>query len=62
MELFSDNKTVQIATDKRLAAIEYQIEQLRQTITDQADELEKLKAFVGYTESKQDPRKIRRAK
>ena len=66
MELFSDNKTVQIATDKRLTDIEYQIAQLRQTMTDQAtiqtnqaDELEKLKAFVGYTESKQDTRKIR---
>jgi hypothetical protein len=69
MELFSDTKTVQIATDKRLAEIEYQIAQLKQTMTDQAevqanqaDELEKLKAFVGYTESKQDTRKLRSIK
>jgi len=73
MELFSDNKTVQIATDKRLAAIEYQIEQLRQTMIDQAavqanqDErmakLEaKLDAHIGYTESKQDTRKLRSVK
>lgn len=69
MKLFSDNKTVQIATDKRLAAIEYQIEQLKQTMIDQAaiqanhaDEIAKIKAHIGYTESKQDTRKLRSVK
>ena len=59
MNLFSDTETVQISTDKRLAEIDYQIAQLRQTLTDQAAEMDKLKAFVGYTESKQDTRKLR---
>lgn len=62
MAIISDNKTVQISTDKRLAEIDYHIEQLRRTMTDQAAELEKLKAFVGYPESKQDARKLRSIK
>lgn len=71
MELFSDNKTVQIATDKRLTDIEYQIAQLRQTMTDQVaaqdnrmskleERMAKLESNnVGYAESKQDTRKLR---
>lgn len=69
MQLFSDNKTVQTSTDKRLAAIEHQITQLKQTMSDQAAvqanqaaEMERIKAFIGYTESKQDPRKLRSVK
>jgi hypothetical protein len=73
MAIFADNETTQVSTDKRLAEIESKIKQLAETMdyqageiekikADTAAEFEKIKAFIGYTETKQDTRKLRLVK